>query len=290
MELGARVSAVEGLQEAQEGLVVVTLHAASRDLSRVHRQGRQQAGGAVAPVGGRQAPGLAGAHRQLGLRAIERLDVRLLVDADDERVRRRVEVEAEDRRLLGLELGVGAAPAPVGGAVRPQISLAQDAVHRGGTEAAGFGEAADAPAARAVRGRGGREGDHGEALLGADLQGSTAARPVGKAAEPLLKVAPPPGGDGLGGKAGRGADRRHRLPGGGRQHDLRALPETMLAPARRGPLAQRRLVLAPHLDAQSLPLGHGAPPARGWYAQHIMLLGERYTRQEQTGKSPAHDS
>ena len=163
---------------------------------------------------------------------------RLLVDADDERVRRRVEVEAEDRRLLGLELGVGAAPAPVGGAVRSQISLAQDAVHRGGTEAAGSGEAPDAPAARAVRGLGGREGDHGEALLGADLQGSTAARPVGKAAEPLLKVAPPPGGDGLGGKAGRGADRSHRLAGGGQQHDLRALPETMLAPARRGPLVR----------------------------------------------------
>ncbi len=130
---------------------------------------------------------------------VERLDLALLVDADDERVRRRVEVETEDRRLLLCELGVGAVPAPVLRAVRPQLALAQDAVHRGGTEAAGLCEAADAPAARAVRGLGGREGDEGEALLGADLQGSTGARPVEQAADPLFKVAPPPGGDGLGG-------------------------------------------------------------------------------------------
>jgi len=277
VQLGARVGAVEGLQEAQEGLVVVALHAAPRDLSRVHREGRQQAGGAVALVGGRQAPVGAGAHRQLGLGAVERLDLALLIDADDEGVRRRVEVEAEDRRLLLLELGVGAAPAPVLRAVRPQSALAQDAVHRGGAEAAGGGEAADAPAARAVRGLGGRKRDHGEAFLGADLQGPAGARPVEQAVEPLLEVAPPPGGDGLGGKAGGGADRRHRLAGGGEQHDLRALPEAMLAPARRGPGAQRRLVGAPQLDTESLALGHGAPPARGWYAHHIMILGERDT-------------
>ena len=44
--------------------------------------------------------------REIALRAFERLDVRLLVDRDDERTLRRVEIEPDDLGRLGGKLGI----------------------------------------------------------------------------------------------------------------------------------------------------------------------------------------
>jgi hypothetical protein len=48
----------------------------------------------------------AGLQRQAGLGAIERLDLPFLVDAEHDRVRRRIDVEADDIPQLGHELRV----------------------------------------------------------------------------------------------------------------------------------------------------------------------------------------
>jgi hypothetical protein len=68
---------------------------------------------------------------KLGLRAVEGLHLALLIHGEHERVLRGVQVEAEDGRLLGLELGVGAPAAPVLDPVGVELALGKDAVHRG---------------------------------------------------------------------------------------------------------------------------------------------------------------
>ena len=75
---------------------------AGRDLQR-----REQRGGAVALVVVGGLLGQAGPDRQDRLGAVQRLDLGLLIDAQHDRVARRVQVEADDVADLGLQLGVG---------------------------------------------------------------------------------------------------------------------------------------------------------------------------------------
>ncbi|HSB68840.1 MAG TPA: hypothetical protein VLT62_05870 [Candidatus Methylomirabilis sp.] len=55
----------------------------------------------------RPAAGLPGAQRQQGLRPVQRLDPRLLIDAEHQGILRRVQVQADDVEELGLEVGIG---------------------------------------------------------------------------------------------------------------------------------------------------------------------------------------
>src|SRR6476646_6614783 len=106
-------------------------------------QGGQETSGAEALVGGGEAARPARAQRQLGLGAVQGLDLfplradhrgrpwepgKLLVDREHQGAARWVEVEADDRGLLGGELGIGAAAAPVVGLVRLQIARVQHPV------------------------------------------------------------------------------------------------------------------------------------------------------------------
>ena len=59
-------------------------------------EGGKQGRGAVACVVVRPALHLAGLHRQQRLRAVERLDLRLLIDAEHRRMRRGIQIEADD--------------------------------------------------------------------------------------------------------------------------------------------------------------------------------------------------
>ena len=78
------------------------------DLAGLHVERRKQRRGAVAAVVVRAALDLPGPHRQQRLRAIQRLDLRLLVDTQHQRPVRRVQVQADDvahlldeQRILG---------------------------------------------------------------------------------------------------------------------------------------------------------------------------------------------
>ena len=59
-------------------------------------EGGKQGRGAVACVVVRPALHLAGLHRQQRLRSVERLDLRLLIDAEHRRMRRGIQIEADD--------------------------------------------------------------------------------------------------------------------------------------------------------------------------------------------------
>ena len=87
---------VDQAQERQELLVAVPLPAQSEHLSGGDVQGGEQRRRAVPDVVVGVAFGVAEAHRQRRLGAVERLNLRLFVHAQDHRVVGRVEVQADD--------------------------------------------------------------------------------------------------------------------------------------------------------------------------------------------------
>src|SRR5216684_4616716 len=89
-------SALDGVEELDELLVGVARHAAADHGAVEDVEGGEQGGGAVALVVVGHGAAFAGLHGQAGLGAVERLDLRFLVDRDDDGVDRRVPVEADD--------------------------------------------------------------------------------------------------------------------------------------------------------------------------------------------------
>src|SRR5205823_6717777 len=89
--------ALDGIEKTNEFLMPVALHTAPDDLAFKDVEGGEQGGGAVALVIVCHRGAAPLFHRQPGLGAIERLDLALLVDAEDHGMGRRIDVEANDR-------------------------------------------------------------------------------------------------------------------------------------------------------------------------------------------------
>jgi len=90
---GVRFDVAKELEEFSSTVAREALseHATGGDIER-----REESRGAVTIVVVRSALDLADAHREHGLRAVQRLDLRLLVDAEDQGVVWRAHVEADD--------------------------------------------------------------------------------------------------------------------------------------------------------------------------------------------------
>ena len=97
---------VDPLQEADELLGTVARLALADDEAALHVERGEQRRRAVALVVVRHRRGAALLQRQARLRAVERLDLALLVDAQHQRPVRRVHVEPDDIGHLLLELRV----------------------------------------------------------------------------------------------------------------------------------------------------------------------------------------
>ena len=88
--------ALDLVQEADKFLMTMTLHVAADDGPIENVEGSEERGRSMplVIVGHRRAA--AGLHGQASLRAVERLDLALLLDAEDDGVRRRVDIEPDD--------------------------------------------------------------------------------------------------------------------------------------------------------------------------------------------------
>ena len=104
----------------------------------------EQGGRAVALVVMGHRPAFSGLERQARLRAVERLDLALLVDRDDYRVLGRVHVEADDVLDLVGEFGIVGALEGAN-AVRLQPMRLPQALHSAQADADGFGHGAAGP-------------------------------------------------------------------------------------------------------------------------------------------------
>jgi hypothetical protein len=136
--------AFDGVEEADELLVAMPLHAASdpgsvEDVERGEQSGRAVALGVMGP-----RPAFTGLERQARLRAVERLNLALLINRDDHRVLGRLHVEADNILDLLGELGVVGAFEGAN-AVRLQPMRLPQALHGAQAHADGLGHGAAGP-------------------------------------------------------------------------------------------------------------------------------------------------
>lgn len=131
--------------------MAVALHVLPDDRS-VERDEQRRRTVAFVVVG--HSAGAALLHRQAGLDAAERLDLRLLVDRQHHRMGRRIDIQADDiRQLLGE--GRVVRQLEVAPAVRAETVRLPDRLHRRRRNAGGFGHRAQRPVGRLVRRGGG---------------------------------------------------------------------------------------------------------------------------------------
>src|SRR5512134_3841808 len=104
-DLACRHLRLDGIEEADELLMPMALHAAADDGTFQDIQCGEQRGRAVALVVVGHRAGSAFLHRQAGLGAVERLNLALFVHRQHDRMRRRVDIEAD--HVLNLSANFG---------------------------------------------------------------------------------------------------------------------------------------------------------------------------------------
>ena len=168
---GGRHLVLDGIEKADEFLMPVALHAAPDDLAFKDIEGGEQGGGAIALIivcHGGAAPLL---HRQSGLGAVERLDLALLVDAQDHGMGRRIDVETNHILELLGEFGV-VGELECAHPMRLQPVPVPDAPHRGGANPHRLGHRRCGPMGRLMRR--GLVGQANDAIDGRGRQGRDA--------------------------------------------------------------------------------------------------------------------
>jgi hypothetical protein len=196
--------ALDLVEELAELLRPVAGHALAYHRAGLHvglgRHGCYEAGeqrrGAMALIIVRAPLDLAGAHRQQRLGAIERLDLTLLVNADDERLVGWIEVKADDIANLFNELWIGRELERLR-SMRLQREGAPDSMHGGSRDARRLRHVARAPVGGTLRFLLQRLDDDGFDLIVTDLAGCAASGLVVEAIEPMLDEALAPGAHGL---------------------------------------------------------------------------------------------
>ncbi len=101
--------ASDGVEEVDEVLMVVPLHATADHVTLQLVERGEQGRGAVALVLMDHYRAFAALGRQARLSAINHLDLRLLVQRQDDGVLRRIDIEAHDIAQFGLEIGIAGA-------------------------------------------------------------------------------------------------------------------------------------------------------------------------------------
>ena len=217
----------DGVEEADELLVPMPLHAAADNAAFQHVEGGEQRGGAVALVVVGQGAAAPALERQARLGAVERLDLALLIHRKHHGMGRRIDVEADNVARLGREVGI-VGQLELADTVRLQPVRTPDALHRTDADADHRGHRRRGPVRRLSRRQPERERHHAFGDLGRQRRDARRARLVAQqpvhalAHEPLLPA--PDGGLGhlrLAHDLGRAEAR------GGQQHDPGA-PDVLL--------------------------------------------------------------
>jgi hypothetical protein len=130
--------------ESDKLLMAVALHVVADDGAVEDIEGGKQGRGAVAFVVVRHRAGAACLHWQAWLGSIERLDLALLIDGEDNRVGRRIDIETDNvLELLGKLRIVRKFERP--DAMRRELVGLKDALHRPQTDARRLGQHATGP-------------------------------------------------------------------------------------------------------------------------------------------------
>ena len=126
----------DGVEEADEFLMAMTLHVEADDGAVEHVERGEQCRGAVALVVVGHGTETSPLHGQSRLSAVERLDLALLVERQDDGMGRRIDVQPDDVAQLGDEVRIVRQLEPLV-VVRLQTVGAPDAAHGAGADADG---------------------------------------------------------------------------------------------------------------------------------------------------------
>jgi hypothetical protein len=219
--------ALNGVEKANELLVSMTLHVAADHGSIEDVHGRKQGGRAVPLVVMGHRSGAALFHRQPWLGAVERLDLALFVDAEDDCVRRWIDIEADHVAQLADEFGV-LGKLELANAMGLQPMGAPDALDRTDADAGRLGHGNARPVRGLARRRCKGQSDDALGDRGVELGDARGTRLVAqKALEALAGEAFLPAPDAGLGLAGVAHDRARADAFGRQQHDLCA-PDVLL--------------------------------------------------------------
>jgi hypothetical protein len=217
--LSSRDLAFDGVQEPDELLVPVALHAAADDLALQHVKGGEQGGCAMALVIVGHGSRASLLHGKAWLGSIQGLNLRLLIDAEDDGVCWRIDIEAHDVADLGGELGI-VGQLEGADAVRRQAMGLPDALHRGQAHARHLGHQPTGPVCR-LAGRFPKRQGHDP--VGHTLRQARRARRPGLVAQQAFdaRLHEPrlPSPDRRLADAGRAHDRRRAQPVGRPQYN-----------------------------------------------------------------------
>ena len=137
-DLSGRHLRLDGVEEADKLLMTMALHAAANDLAFKDIESGEQRRCAMSFVVVGHRAGAALLHRQAGLRAVERLDLRLFVDREDDGMGGRIDIKPDHVAQLVDELRVvGELELP--NPVWLQTMRAPDALNGTRANADGFG-------------------------------------------------------------------------------------------------------------------------------------------------------
>ncbi len=270
---------VDGVEEPTKLAGPMPSVTLAHDLPALRVQGREQRGRPVAGVVVCMPLNLAGPHRQQRRTALQRLHLALLVDAQYQRLVRRIEIQPDDIADLLDEQRIartfeGARP------VRLQRERLPDAPHRGPAEATRLGQRARTPLRR-IHGRGlqrRRQGvfDH-RVRDGARRAGFGLVEQAGAAG--INKPLPPPAHR----RPSDALTDRHRAirqAARERQHNARALRQRLRAGAAARPLQQGRAFGGRHVEFRhrAATSSHRSTPLYSWYVGNrdivSLLLGQ----------------
>ena len=105
-DLADRNLPLDGVEEADELLMTMTLHVLSDDRAVEHVHGGEQRRRAVSHAIVGHGSGAAFLDRQPQLRPVERLDLTFLVEAEHDGMRRRIDLDPDDIAQFGDELSI----------------------------------------------------------------------------------------------------------------------------------------------------------------------------------------
>ncbi len=230
-DLSGRDLALQRVQEADEFLMPVTGHVAPEDLAGQHVQRGEERRGSVALVVVGHGPAAPLLQRQARLRAVKRLNLALLIDAQHHRMGGRADVKPDDIVQL-LDEGRIARQLEHPPAVGAQAVRPPDRVYCRGRQACRLSHRPQGPVRRFMRRRGVRQPDHLGGLVGRRLRrpGRAAFLPQQTihafGAEPV-----PPTPDAFPGLARRADDGHRAEPIAAKKHDP-AAPDMLLSGGR----------------------------------------------------------
>ena len=142
---------IQPLEEIQKDIAVVAVHAAGFHRTLMHGERSQQTRGSVTSVGCRMPFGIPRSEREFRLSPIQSLYLRLLIHAKNQRILRRIQIQANNSSLLGLKFGIWTLAAPVMNLVGLELRTFKNPVNCRAPQTSHASKLASAPCIRSVR-------------------------------------------------------------------------------------------------------------------------------------------